>query len=156
MDNMMTILKTISKYNDNTSTTNFNYYNDSTSTANFNYYEYTSSFNNESYYDTWLYKYIPVTVSTKNFKDFLSVEDIEENLKDFIRNNVDLCKIYDYGSEIYSYINEKLYDIMKETLYSTQEKNLCFEESVESIYEKIIEDIDIESIYKVIDAIYGY
>lgn len=110
------------------------------------------------YHDSYCsdYKYI----SYRTLKDTLTVKNVmnkpfafnaEEKLEEYIYEHFDRCDILEMGTYIYQIIREKAYDIIIEILDEAKEDYIIDNE--EQVVDVIIENIDFDSLYELVDDI---
>ena len=122
------------------------------------YANYTSSTYNitstdSSGYNTLLnynFKYRTTLTPQKVLKINL-VPITEERLEDYIQDNYDRYNIKEYGSYIYQVIQEKAYDIASEVVEEAKDDYIIDDE--EKIIDVILENIDFDSLYELVENI---
>ena len=125
---------------------------------------YNTSTTNGGFWDT-VYTTVSYTNGmgyTINYhtKTILQVENaikifvpiIEDKMEEYISTEFDKYYIVDMGHYIYQIIQEKAYDIASEVVESEKEE-YCYTPDEETIIDAIIDNIDFESLYELMDDI---
>ena len=79
------------------------------------------------------------------------VPTTEERMEEYIQDNYDRYMINEYGSYIYQMIQEKAYDLASELVEEAKEDYIIDNE--EQVIESILEEIDFDSLYDLIEDI---
>lgn len=109
---------------------------------------YSTTTLNDEWFDTSNYSYKRV-LNDKHIASFVSTT--EERIEEYIQYDFDKYHIIDLGSYVYQHIQEKVYDIATEVV---QEMEKDFEITDEdSVVEKIVKEIDFESLYDLVEDI---
>jgi hypothetical protein len=79
------------------------------------------------------------------------VPTTEERLEEYIQENYDRYIIGEYGSYVYQMIQQKAYDIASEVVEEAKEDYTIDDEDI--VIESIMEEIDFDSLYDLIEDI---
>ena len=80
------------------------------------------------------------------------VPTTEERLEGYIQDNCDRYVIHEYGSYIYQMIQEKAYDFASEVVEEAKNDDYMIDDE-ESVIETIMQEIDFDSLYDLVEDI---
>lgn len=124
----------------------------SNATANFNWScSINYNINKVSYTNVNHYALSIVDKDTFENADTDYISTIEDNIAEYIEENFDKYSISEYGSCIYDVIQSKAYDITYDVFEKAKEDTVVI--GIEDIVEVVIEKIDFDSMYEIIDDI---
>lgn len=92
------------------------------------------------------------TILTKRTISRQLVPTTEERLEGYIQDNYDRYTVHEYGSYIYQMIQEKAYDFASEVVEEAKNDEYIIDDE-ESVVDAIIQEIDFDSLYDLVEDI---